>query len=181
MFQCQRKFLWREVRPFQNSKLERFIDFLGLADGHHDVFVDILQKREDERCSNVLNPVFKPHIVVQEVPLPRQNAQMHREGIVVAIHDRNQGIPDFLGDVQNAGKVHNAVFVAAELADRADDHRLAVLPENLQNWDRVLVDSQKIRHHRRVREQLFDQIDRRTLEEGLRLGGREGDVREGED
>ena len=109
------------------------------------MLLDVLEHGFNERCAHISNALLQPHVVVQEVSLACKNREVNSEVVVLAVYYRHQAFLHFLGDVKDAGEVHNALIMAAELAYAPDHECLVVLPECLEHNDGVCVISKELR------------------------------------
>lgn len=71
-----------------------------------DVFLDVLDEGIDEGRAHVFEAALDPHVVVKEVALASQNAEVDGEVVVLAVDDWDEAGTHFLGDVEHAGQVH---------------------------------------------------------------------------
>ena len=98
-----------------------------VADRSDYVVLDILDEGIDEWSSNVLDSALDPYIIMQEVSLASQDAQVDSEVVIFTVDNGNEAILNFLGDVQNSGEVHQSLVVFAQLADASDEEMLVRL------------------------------------------------------
>lgn len=99
-----------------------------------DVLLDVLDEGINERCADVFEAALDPHVVVKEVALACQNAEIDGEVVVLAVDDWDEAGAHFLGDVEYAGQVHKPLIVLAELADAPDEETVVGLEELLQHY-----------------------------------------------
>ena len=104
-----------------------------ITDRIDNVIPNIFDECIHKRCTYILNPTLNPHIVMEEVPLTRQNTEIDRKAIVLTIHDCEEAVFDFLGDVQHSRKIHQPLVVLAELAYASDEEALVGLEELLEH------------------------------------------------
>ena len=61
--------------------------------------LDVLDEGIDERSANVLDPALDPYVIVKEVSLASQDAQVDSKVVIFTVYDGDEAILDFLGDV----------------------------------------------------------------------------------
>lgn len=104
------------VGPLKNhisGLLDRFLVFRGqllaskallqhvLLARDEDLLIYVLNEGLNEGRADFLDPLLEPDIVVEELTLACQNAQIDRKVIVVAVDNLDQTVLDVLGDVEH--------------------------------------------------------------------------------
>jgi hypothetical protein len=148
VFKCYAQLLLVEVRLLQYLVLEVLQSFmvhvsqvssLVLIDGCNHMFFDVLEESLDEGCSYLCNSSLQPDIIVEEVSLASQDAQVDCEVVVLAVNYWDQTLLHFLGDIKHSREVHYARVMLIQLINTPDHQLLIVLPQLLQDRDRVYV------------------------------------------
>lgn len=154
MLHCHAKAFLAHVSPFEDhvsGLINRVLVLLakllrGKALLEHVLFawddnllVNVLDKGLHEGRADFLDPLLEPDIVVKELALARQNAEVDREVVVIAIDNLDQTVLDVLSDVQHSGQVDHTLFVPTALTDSPDHEVLVEIPQFLEENDRLLV------------------------------------------
>jgi len=72
---------------------------------------------------------------VQEISFSSENSKGDCELEVIWVNDFNQTFFDLLSDVKDPRKIHDFLFVAAELANASYHQFLVELPKFSENWN----------------------------------------------
>lgn len=78
--------------------VDALFDHLYLA-GDNNLLVDVLYEGLYERRADSFNSLLKPDVVVEELSLAGENAQLDSKIVIIAINDLYEAIFDVLGDV----------------------------------------------------------------------------------
>lgn len=154
------KLLFAQVGSFQDGVLLG-LKVLWIGLGHalvsqnevayreDNVFLDVFYQRIDEWRPNISDPVLDPSVVMKVVPLARQDTEVDREVVILAIHDTDEAVLDFLGDVEDPGEVHQSLVMLAELTECSHKEILVVVEELGQHNGRVGVITEEHWHNNR--------------------------------
>ena len=104
-----------------------------VTDRIDNVIPNIFHERIHKWCANILDPTLNPHIVVEEVSLARQNTEVHREAVVLAVNDGEKAIFYFLSDVQDSREIHQSLIVLAELTNTSDEEAFVGFEQFLEH------------------------------------------------
>ena len=130
-----------ELSIYVNALLDH-LDFAR----NNDFLVDVLYEGLDERCTDALDALFEPDVIVEELSLACQDAHLDCEVVVRAVDNFEETVFDLLRDVQDSVQVQHLMIWCADLADASDHQRLVVLPQPLQHDHRVRMRTYEHRH-----------------------------------
>lgn len=103
------------------------------------MLVDVLDEGLYEWCTDLLNSLLQPDIVVKELSLPSQDAQIYGKVKVAAVNDLYEAVLNLLGELEHSREVKDTLLVPAALSDAANHKVLIDVPELFEHDIRLLV------------------------------------------
>ena len=103
------------------------------------LLIDVLDERLHEWRADFLDSLFEPNIIVEELSLAGQDAEIDSEIEVAAIDNLDQAVLDLLCDVEYSRKVEHSLIVPTALSDTSNHQVLVDLPQLLQHGNRLLI------------------------------------------
>ena len=122
--------------------MDALFDHLNLA-RNDDFFVDVFDESLHKRCTNTLNPLLQPDIIVEVLSLGSQYTQLYSEVIVRTVHYFYQTVFYLLCDVKYSREIQDLVVWSAELTNATDHQLLVIIPQLLEDGDRVSVSAKE--------------------------------------
>lgn len=80
---------------------------------YNDLLINVRDESLDKWCTDFLDSLFEPDIIVEKLPLSSKYAKIDCKVVVLTVNDLDQTIFDVLRDVKDSRKIHDPLLMSA--------------------------------------------------------------------